>query len=155
MKNISGNTRSAFFKQMVSVKLNEILLVQSSWFLSSFFILSKSNSPSLQIFGLMHYVKKTFIKTKSIIAIFIYSNVRILPFLQVYWWQSLQGTSFHWYLSFAPSACTQSSPLKLFGWFLAQAVKFACPRSTQVKSPSVDKSFKPSHDFSPLWRCCR
>ena len=79
----------------------------------------------------------------------------ILPFLQVYWWQSLHFTSFHSYLYSTPSVCTQSSSRKLFGWFLAQAVKFPVPRSAQVKEPSVKISFNPSQDFAPLWRCCK
>ena len=44
--------------------------------------------------------------------------------------------------------CTQSSSLKLFGWFFAQAVKFPVPRSAQVKEPSVKISFNPSQDFA-------
>ena len=84
----------------------------------------------------------------------ICSIFHILPFLQVYWWQSLHLTSFHLYLYSTPSAWTQSSSRKLFGWLLAQAVKFPVPSSTQVKEPSVKMSLNPSQDFFPLWRCC-
>ena len=77
------------------------------------------------------------------------------PFLQVNWWQSLHFTSFHSYLYSTPRVCTQSSSRKLFGWFLAQAVKFPAPRSTQEKEPSVKISFNPSQDSAPLWRCCK
>ena len=80
---------------------------------------------------------------------------KTIPFLQVYWWQSLHFTSFHSYLYSTPSVCTQSSSRKLLGWFLAQAVKFPVPRSAQVKEPSVKISFNPSQDFAPLWRCCK
>ena len=82
-------------------------------------------------------------------------NLTTIPFLQVYWWQSLHFTSFHSYLYSTPSVCTQSSSRKLFGWFLAQAVKFPVPRSAQVKEPSVKISFNPNQDFAPLWRCCK
>ena len=81
--------------------------------------------------------------------------LKTIPFLQVYWWQSLHFTSFHSYLYSTPSVCTQSSSRKLFGWFLAQAVKFPVPRSAQVKEPSVKISFNPSQDFAPLCRCCK
>ena len=75
-------------------------------------------------------------------------------FLQVYWWQSLHFTSFHLYLYPTPSVRAQSSSSTLFGWFLAQAVKFPAPLPAQVKIPSLEMSFNPSQDFAPLWRCC-
>ena len=73
--------------------------------------------------------------------------------LQVYWWQSLHFTSFHLYLCPTPSVRAQSSS-PMFGWFLAQAVKFPAPLPAQVKIPSLEMSFNPSHVFVPLWRCC-
>ena len=79
---------------------------------------------------------------------------RVCCLLQVYWWQSLHFTSFHLYLCPTPSVRAQSSSPTLFGWFLAQAVKFPAPLPTQVKIPSLEMSFNPSQDFVPLWRCC-
>ena len=73
--------------------------------------------------------------------------------LQVYWWHSLHFTSFHLYLCPTPSVRAQSSS-PMFGWFLAQAVKFPAPLPSQVKIPSLEMSFNPSQDFVPLWRCC-
>ena len=63
-------------------------------------------------------------------------------------------TSFHLYLCPTPSVRAQSSSPTLFGWFLAQAVKFPAPLPAQVKIPSLEMSFNPSQDFVPLWRCC-
>ena len=101
----------------------------------------------LSVIYIMSYLSNQNLTTKH--------TLKTIPFLQVYWWQSLHFTSFHSYLYSTPSVCTQSSSRKLLGWFLAQAVKFPVPRSAQVKEPSVKISFNPSQDFAPLWRCCK
>ena len=80
--------------------------------------------------------------------------VKRVPFLQVNLWQSEQLTSFHLYSwpRRNPRVWTQSSFLKLFGWWLAQYWKLKEVPSLHTNVPSELISVRPNQECSRPWR---